>query len=301
MRVPVPEMLKVPLPVMRRFIRSVVRPILGPNVPVSRQRVIIDTLLRVALLPSGTTITPSRLGGRDADRIVVSDADETKAILFLHGGGYTVGSRTSHRAFATYLAAAAGVPVYLLDYRLAPENKYPAALDDAVAAYEHLLGEFGSGRVAVAGDSAGGGLAVAVALRLRAEGVAAPAVVGLVSPWVDVTLTSTADLDRDPMLRVAWLGACASRYAGDDTADPLVSPLFADLAGLPPLVVQSAEDEILLPDIERFVARAQAAGVSVQYQRLAGLWHVVHLHAGMVSEATAAVTALGEELGAALR
>ena len=125
--------------------------------------------------------------------------------------------------------------------------------------------------------------------------------VGLVSPWVDVTLTSTADLDRDPMLRVAWLGACASRYAGDDTADPLVSPLFADLAGLPPLVVQSAEDEILLPDIERFVARAQAAGVSVQYQRLAGLWHVVHLHAGMVSEATAAVTALGEELGAALR
>lgn len=289
----------VPLPVMRAVIRLAVRPILGTRVPVRLQRRLVDAVGRVARLPRGTRVSEVVLGGRPAERIAAPSADDRRAVLYLHGGGYTVGSTTTHRALATHLASAVGAPVYVLDYRLAPEHPYPAAVDDAAAGYAALLDTgVPAQRVAVAGDSAGGGLSLALMTRLRATGVPLPAALALISPWADLTLEAVRDDRRDPMLRAAWLRACAARYgAGADPRMPELSPLFADLAGLPPMMVHAANDEILRGSVEHLVTRVRTAGVPVRYRRLPRLWHVAHLNAGLVTDATAAV----RELGAFLR
>jgi acetyl esterase/lipase len=238
------------------------------------------------------------LGSRPAIRLTPRGADSTRAVLYLHGGGYTVGSPVTHRALAAHLASAAKAPVYLLDYRLAPEHPYPAALDDAAAAYQALL-ETGirAERLSLAGDSAGGGLAVAALGRIRVNGLPSPSALALISPWLDLTVTHVRDSRQDPMLSVAWLRACAASYAGTTSRDDVeVSPLFGDLAGLPPTVVHATADEILLADAERLVAAARAAGAPIRYRRLPDLWHVAHLHAGLMTEATEAVRELGEFL-----
>jgi len=289
----------LPRPLMRATVRLAVRPILGPDVPVRRQRRLLNVLGRVALLPRGTRVARVSLGGRPAVRLEAPGADATRAVLYLHGGGYTVGGAVTHRALAAHLAAAAGAPVYLLDYRLAPEHPYPAALEDAVAAYQSLLASgIAPQHLAVAGDSAGGGLTLGVTMRLRAAGIPLPAGLALISPWVDLTLGGLRDDRRDPMLRTAWLRACAERYgAGADLTAPEISPLYGELAGLPPMLIHGASEEILLADVERLVERVRAAGVPVVYRRLERMWHVAHLHAGLVGASTAAV----REIGAYLR
>ncbi|MFC7451237.1 alpha/beta hydrolase [Rhodococcus daqingensis] len=285
----------VPRRLMRAIVRLTVRPLLTPTVPVRRQRRLLDAIGGVARLPRGTRVSTVELGGRPAERIEPPGADPTRAVLYLHGGGFTVGSRTTHRALAAHLAAAAGSPVYVLDYRLAPEHPFPAALDDATAAHDDLLRDgLDPGRVAMAGDSAGGGLAVAAAVRLRENGTPLPGALALISPWADLTLTTVRDDPRDPMLRRAWLRSCAARYSGAaDPGAPELSPLFADLAGLPPMLVHAGEDEILRVDAQRLCARARAADVPVTERTLPGLWHVAHLHAGLVAESTAAARELG--------
>ena len=285
----------LPRALMRATVRLTVRPTLGPNVPVNRQRRLLNALSRIARLPRGTRTTRITLGGCPAVRLEQPGADTTRAVLYLHGGGYTVGSPTTHRALAAHLAAATGAPVYLLDYRLTPEHPYPAAVDDAVAAYQGLL-ETGLDpqRLAVAGDSAGGGLTLA--LRLRGTGVPLPAALALISPWVDLALADPRVHDdrRDPLLRTAWLHACPQRYgAGADLSAPELSPLFGDLAGLPPMLVHAGSEEILLAAVERLVEQARAAEVAVDYQRLERMWHVAHLHAGLVGASTAAVHQIG--------
>jgi acetyl esterase/lipase len=288
----------LPRPLMRATVRLAIRPILGPTTPVRRQRRLLNLLGRIAVLPCGARVTQVSLGGRPAERLEAPGADTTRAVLYLHGGGYTVGSMITHRALAAHLAAANGAPVYLLDYRLAPEQPYPAAVDDAVAAYEALL-ETGiaSRNLAVAGDSAGGGLTLVLMMRVRESKVPLPAGLALISPWVDLTLGNVRDDRRDAMLRTAWLRACTERYgAGVDLAAPGISPLFADLAGLPPMLVHGAGGEILLTDVERLVERARSAGVPVRFRRLERMWHVAHLHAGLVAASTAAVHEIGEFL-----
>lgn len=290
----------LPLPVMRAITRLAVRPVLGPTTPVRWQRGLADLLNRFPLLPRGTRVVTVNLGNRPAERVDGPGADNSRAVLYLHGGGYTVGSPTTHRALAAHLAAAVGVPVYVLDYRLAPEHPYPAAVDDAATAYRALLDTgIAPQRLTVAGDSAGGGLALALMLRLRETGIPLPAGLALISPWVDLTLDHVRDNRRDPMLRASWLRACTARYRGErtDVRTPEISPLYADLTGLPPMLVHSADDEILLADIERLVERAEAAGVPVVYRRLERMWHVAHVHAGLVAASTAAV----REIGAFLR
>jgi monoterpene epsilon-lactone hydrolase len=290
--------MRVPRSVLRSVVRIGVRPTLGPNVPVRWQRRVLDALARVAVLPRGTEVTHLQLGDRPAELIRPPDADNTRAVLYLHGGGYTLGSFVTHRALAAHLAASARAPVYVLDYRLAPEHGYPAAVDDAFAAFDELLATgFVSEHVAVAGDSAGAGLALALALRLRALGRSQPAALGLISPWTDLTLGNVRDDRSDPMLRTAWLRRCAARYAGTNLTAGEVSPGLADLAGLPPIIVHCGADEILRPDIERLVERARAAGVHVRFRILDRMWHVAHLQAGLMTEATSAV----EEIGITLR
>ena len=286
---------------MRGMVRTSVRPILSPSLPVTKQRIALDALGRVASLPSGTRITETTLGDRPADLLEVGTPATDRATLYLHGGGYTLGSRRTHRALAVHLAGATGAPVYALDYRLAPEDPYPAAVEDCVAAVAAL---FDSGlepsRVAIIGDSAGGGLALATAIHLRDHGGPLPGVLGLISPWADLTLDHLEAVPNDPMLRREWLEACAPAYAGElDRADPAVSPALADLAGLPPMVVHAGSDEILLGDAERIVKRARAAGVPVDYEFLDGCWHVMHLHAGLVRESSEAVEKLATALARA--
>jgi monoterpene epsilon-lactone hydrolase len=183
--------------------------------------------------------------------------------------------------------------VYALDYRLAPEHPYPAALDDAVAAFEYLVevAGFDPGRVALVGDSAGAGLAVAAARALTDTG-RRPGALGLLSPWTDPSDDHLPA--RDFVLRRDWLAWCAEQYRGTaDRHDPGYAPMHGDLSGLPPMLVHSATQELLEPQITRFAKRAAAAGVDVTSVRLAGLWHSAHLLAGLLRESTDAVRDAG--------
>ncbi|WP_217640559.1 alpha/beta hydrolase [Blastococcus tunisiensis] len=290
---------QVPVRIMRAGVRGLLRPVLGPRVPVGVQRRWMTLVTAHTPLAEDVTIRPGRLGRRPAETHVPDGGDPGAAILYLHGGGFTTGSPATHRALAGHLAAASGATVHVLDYRLAPEHPYPAALEDVLAAYWELLDRGATpARTAVAGDSAGGWLALTAALWLRDSGDPAPAALGLISPWLDLAGTWPADR-TDAMLRPSWLRRCARDFGRD--ADPAeLAPLEADLAGLPPITMHVGSEEILLDDAVRLAHRARAAGVPVDLRRLDGLWHVAHASAGLVTASTAAVTSLGASLGAHL-
>lgn len=291
----------VPMPAARLLVRRVVRPVLGTRLSPTRQRRVIDALMRVSVLPKGTRTEVTRLGDVPAMRISTPASLPDRALLYLHGGAYLIGSTTTHRALAAHLADASSTVAFVVDYRLAPEHPYPAAVDDALTAYRALLESgYPADRIVVAGDSAGGGLTLALALRLRSVGVPLPAALGLISPWVDLRLGGLDESVDDPLLGRGWLELGVASYAAGRTDLPEVSPLVADLTGLPPMFVQAASDEMIRGDVERLVAAARAAGVEVTYAELDGHWHVTHLFAGMVREATAVVRQLGGWLRGAL-
>ena len=193
-----------------------------------------------------------------------ANAAQSAAILYLHGGGYCVGSPAMYRAVTARLARATGLPVFVADYRLAPEHPFPAAVDDAVAAYRALLE---MGPVVVAGDSAGGGLALATALAARQLQLSPPAALILLSPWVDLTTSMLSDkaARHEAVLSRAWLAACARHYlAGGDPKAPLASPIYGDLHGLPPTLIQAGADELLHSDAVRVHDALTNAGVAVR-------------------------------------
>lgn len=283
---------------MRAGVRSLVRPVLGPRTPVALQRRWLAAVTRPTPPAEGVDVRSGRLGRRPVEILTPATGDAGTTVLYLHGGGFTTGSPATHRALATHLAAASGATVHVLDYRLAPEHPFPAALEDVLAAFWELLDRGATpDRTAIAGDSAGGWLALTSALWLRDSGDPAPAALGLISPWLDLT-GSTWPADRsDAMLRPAWLRRCARDFAGGtDPGAAELAPLDADLAGLPPITVHVGSEEILLEDAVRLTLRARAAGVPVDLRRLDGLWHVAHASAGMVTASTAAVNALGGAL-----
>jgi acetyl esterase/lipase len=251
-------------------------------------------------MPAGTCVRHIRLGGRPTERVTVGASDRPRAILYLHGGGYTVGSPRLYRALAAHLARSAGAVVHTLDYRLAPEHPYPAALEDAAAAFRDLVQQgFAPERIAIVGDSAGGGLAVAAARLVTDEGLR-PAALGLLSPWTDPSDEDMARR-RDRVTNVAWGRRSAASYRGTaEHTDPGYAPMYADLAGLPPMLIHCGATEMLQPQIAKFAARARAAGVDVQFDEHPRLWHSVHVLAGMLREATDAVDELGAFLHAIL-
>jgi acetyl esterase/lipase len=225
-------------------------------------------------------------------------ADAGRAVLYLHGGGYTTCSPRTHRALAGHLSRTTAAPVFLLDYRLAPEHPFPAALIDTLAAYRALRqAGYLPERIVLAGDSAGGGLAVATALTLRDKREPLPVALALISPWLDLTLSGesfTVNATRDAMLNAAWAAVAADEYrAGHEATTPGISPLYAELTGLPPMDIQAAENDLIVSDADRFVEQARAADVPVSYRRYAGLWHDFQLQAGLLREADAAVAELG--------
>jgi len=208
-----------------------------------------------------------------------------QAVMYLHGGGYVFGSVATYRELIGRLSLAAGIWVLAPDYRLAPEHPFPAAVDDALAAYRWLLGAgIEPGHIAISGDSAGGGLALATLLALRDAGEQLPAAAVLLSPWTDLTCSGDSYVSRaesDPFSTRAQVVFLAAQYlAGADPTSVLASPIYADLKGLPPLLVHVGSDEVLLDDSTRLAERARAAGVEVDLKVWDGMWHDFQRFAG---------------------
>ena len=261
---------------------EMLRPIIdsfGFRLPtVEERRAAFHSVVGDVPAPPGTTATPVEIGGRPAEWLTAADSDD-RVVLYLHGGAYTLGGPGTHRDLAGRMAADYGGRVLTLDYRLAPEHPFPAALDDTVAAYTELIESgLSPAAIAIAGDSAGGGLAAAALLALRESGHPLPACGVLLSPWVDLTLTSdTCDsrAEADFFLSPVVLADDAGHYlAGRAPTDPSASPVFADLSDLPPLLIQVGDREILLRDSITFAERAEAAGVDTTLHVFDEMIHV---------------------------
>ena len=221
-----------------------------------------------------------------------------RVVLYLHGGGYVIGSPRSHRHLAAAIAAAAQASGLLLDYRLAPEHPFPGAVDDATAAYRWLLEQgVAPAHIVIGGDSAGGGLTVATLLALRDAGLPMPAGGVCISPWVDLTFSGASYRTRaavDPIVTRPGIDEMARAYLGATPArTPLASPLFADLRGLPPLLIHVGSDEVLLDDAVQLADRAKAAGVDATLEVWDRMIHVWHWFLPMLDEAQSAVDGIG--------
>ncbi len=248
--------------------------------------------------PEGVTYTPVDVAGIPGRWIEPEGAAANQVLLFLHGGGYVLCSVDSHRKLVGHVARAVGCRALAIDYRLAPEHPHPAAVEDATTAYRWLLAKgFVPSRMALAGDSAGGGLVMATLIKLRDEDVALPAAAVTMSPWVDLegageTMTTRADVDL--MVQQAGLKVMADVFLqGQDARDPLASPLHGDLAGLPPLYIQVGDEETLLDDARRLAVKARAAGVDVRLDVFPEMQHVFQIAAGAMPEADDAVARIG--------
>ncbi len=251
-----------------------------------------------APIPEGLQVNVMQIGDRPAEHLSFANHDENGALLYLHGGGYSLCSPFTHRALAANIGRAAGLNALVPDYRLAPEHPFPAAIDDAVAAYRWLIEEGAPpDRIVIAGDSAGGGLALATMLVIRDAGEPLPGAAALISPWTDLAMTGESTKTRqkdDPMLYRSGLLEHAEMYLGDhDRKDPLASPLYADLAGLPPLIIHVGSAEILVDDSTRLAERAKAAGVEVSLRIYQDMMHVWHYFAGILSESEEAINQIG--------
>lgn len=234
-------------------------------------------------LPDGVAVETLDIAGLAAERLTPSGAEDGRALLYLHGGGYCIGSPRSHRGLAANLAAAIGCFALVPDYRLAPEHRFPAAVDDAVKAYRHLLGEgIEPARIVIAGDSAGGGLTFAAAIAIRDGGLPQPGCLFGISPWVNLGQTGAAYaavLD-DPILTREGLQAFADAYLqGEGPHHPLASPALADLHGLPPMLLHAGGAEILASDTALLAERAGLAGVEVRAEIWPEMIHVWHAFA----------------------
>jgi epsilon-lactone hydrolase len=272
---------------------------------IPERRAQYDRAERVFPTPPDVAIEAVTAPTRPAEWLRPPDARTDAAVLYLHGGGYVIGSLRSHRHLAAAIARAAGTAALLVDYRLAPEHPFPAALDDAVAAYQWLLGRgLAPSRIVVAGDSAGGGLTVATLLALRDRGLPQPAGGVCISPWVDLTCSGATYATKaavDPIVTREGVAMMAQAYAGaGDPKAPLLSPLYADLRGLPPLLVQVGSDEVLLDDALGLGERARAAGVDVTVEEWPAMIHVWHWFLPMLAEAERAVDVIGNFMRARL-
>jgi monoterpene epsilon-lactone hydrolase len=275
------------------------------DTPVATMRQDWDALFESPVID--TAISPVLAGGVDSVWIAAEGAESDRTLLYLHGGGYKLGSTRSHRDLMTRISAAARCRVLGVNYRLAPEHVFPAPVDDAFAAYQWLLSQgVAPGRIAVAGDSAGGGLAAALLLNLREYRIPMPAAVVMLSAWTDLTAQSQSYQTRaelDPIHQRGMILGTARTYLGPrgDPGHPLASPLFGALQGLPPLLLQVGERETVLDDSTRFADKARAAGVAVQLEVYENMIHVFQQFAADLPEARRAIESIGRFLDDAWR
>jgi monoterpene epsilon-lactone hydrolase len=250
-------------------------------------------------LQPDTKVEAVMAGNVPGEWVSAPGAASDHVILCLHGGGYTMGSSKATHVIAAFLSAASGCRVLVIDYRLAPEHPFPAALDDAKAAYRWLLEQgIPHSRIVLVGFSAGGGLALSTLISLRDAHVPLPAGAVLVSPWADLAGTGdsvTTCAEADPWLTDEMNRFHAALYAnGKDLRHPLISPLYADMHGLPPLLIHVGSDEIMLDDSKRVAEKAGAAGIQVTLDVWEGLWHVFHVFASRLPEGKQAIEQIGQ-------
>ena len=266
---------------------------------VAEMRSGMESMARMSPRAAEVTYEPVTAGSVPAEWVVAPGATAERVILYLHGGGYVIGSINTHRDLASRLSRAASARVLLIEYRLAPEHPFPAAVDDAVAAYRWLLaGGANPARLAIAGDSAGGGLTVATLVALRDAGLPLPATGVCLSPWVDlegIGESMTSKATADPMVQRDGLLKMAALYLnGQPARAPLAAPLYADLSGLPPLLIQVGTAETLLDDSTRLAERARKAGVAVTLEPWEDMIHVWQAFAAMLPEGRQAIDRIGE-------
>ncbi len=274
---------------LRTLLRLAVKPRFSPQVPIPSQRARLQRFVPLNRLPRRVRVEAAMEGGVPGEWLHPLQAPvKAGRVLYLHGGAFCVGSPATHRALTAKLARDLGLPVFSAEYRLAPEHPFPAALDDALAAYRALAAE---GPVIVAGDSAGGTLVLLLAQALRDRGDSLPACLLLLSPLADLTLAGLPDhVPGEALLSKPWVAACIDHFRGSRPADdPCVSPLHGSLAGLPPTLVQWGSDEIFAPGCVRLVEALREAGVTTQADLARGRWHVFPLHAGTLPSADAAI------------
>lgn len=267
---------------------------------ITQRRLAYDQLaLRRGNFANDVSTEITKFGIYPGDLITPKHPKNQGIIIYLHGGAYALGSALSHRAIGSHLAWQSGSQVFMFDYPLAPERPYPAALYDLVGVYRHLQAQFPNRPIGIAGDSAGGGLAIGAALILRDANDVLPVALGLLSPWTDLTIsnpTHKSNAAVDPFFPNSQrLIMAAKTYARENPLnDPLMSAQFANLNQLPPMLIQVGTYEALLDDAKILHQRALEAGVQAQIQVWPKMWHVWQLLVGMMPEATQAVKDLGE-------
>jgi acetyl esterase/lipase len=254
----------------------------------------------------GLRVEKTTVAGLYAEWFRPKGAPHDKVLLYLHGGAYLIGSCQSHGQMVSHIARAAGVNALVPEYRLAPEHKFPAAIEDCVAVYRELLATgMKPENIVIAGDSAGGGLTVATLLTLRDAGDPLPAAAVLLSPFLDVTSSGESArtrADQDPWFRVSDMELVVQNYCGaDELENPLVSPVFANVVGLPPMLIQVGDDEILLSDSTRIAEKLKAAGSKVELEIWPEMWHVFQLFIGKMPEARLAINKIAAYLRAVYR
>jgi monoterpene epsilon-lactone hydrolase len=284
---------------LKGTLRRTLKRVFSPAVSIAAQRRVTDRFALLMPAPAGVRRKTIELGGVSTDFVTYKKPRPKRAILYLHGGGYCIGSPYSYRVMTGALAKSSGIAVYAPDYRLAPENPHPAALDDALAAWHGLVAQgFMPRSIAVVGDSAGGGLAVSMCLALRNSRERLPGALALISPWIDLAGTGEAFVaraQRDPMLSPDGLRRWAREYLGELAPDhPACSPLYAELGGLPPTLIHVGTEEVLHTDSIRLAAHARRAGVDVRLREFEGLWHDFHLHVGLLRESGVAIRDIAE-------
>jgi acetyl esterase/lipase len=245
------------------------------------------------------TFEPVDAGGVPAEWMIPPNAADNRTILYVHGGGYAIGSAKDYREMVARIARAAGARALTLDYRLAPEYAHPAAVEDGVAAYRWLLAQGTEpGRIVIAGDSAGGGLTVATLVSARDQGMPLPAGGVCISPWVDmegIGASMDTNAEADPLVKRDLIKGMADGYLqGQDPRTALAAPLYADLTGLPPLLIQVGSIETLLDDARRLAERAKTAGVEVTLEEYPDMPHVWHMFGSFLPEAQQAIAQIGE-------
>jgi monoterpene epsilon-lactone hydrolase len=276
---------------------------LPADADVSEQRRLLRELTSAQPLPADVTVTAGELGGVPTAEVTVDGVEPRHVVLYFHGGVYVLGDAASTAGLAAQVARRIQAKAISVDYRLAPEHPYPAAVDDALAAYQALLeGGTAPAGIVLAGESAGGGLAVATLILARDRGLPRPAAAYLMSPYADLTLagaTMETKGQADPLLSRESLAARVPDYtAGRDPALGLISPIFADLTGLPPLVIQAGSHEVLLDDAVRLARQAAITDVEVTLDITPGVPHVFQAYSPILDEAAAALDRAGQFLSA---
>ena len=272
---------------------------------VNEQRRLFREAVSAQPLPADVTVTAAALGGVPTAEITIDGIEPRHVVLYFHGGVYVISDAFLAAGLASQVGRRTQAKVISVDYRLAPEHPYPAAVDDALAAYEALLDNgIAPSDIAFAGESAGGGLAIATLVNARDHGLPLPAAAFVMSPYVDLTLAGTTmetKREVDPLLSRELLQPRVADYtAGQDAALPLISPVFADLSGLPPLIIQAGSHEVLLDDAVRLARQAAAADVEVTLDITPGVPHVFQAYSPMLDEAAAALDRAGQLLSAHL-